>query len=437
MASTHSVEALAEEIGRLLSVFDKWSAEIDSDIAGATTRYNQGCYTTPRAATLLHLLSDVKERTMTFEVLEEVLDELALLRTDIASSSLPGLSTCVLDALHGALTFTARLDASSSLAHDLARCFLAAASPVWADVQRWVARGMEVALSSSDTESRAQGQASHPSANTIEQIFFQRNADVEPLDAEFWSCGYTLASHTLEKEGESLVPFFLKPLADDILTAGKSVGLLRALGIDDLLPTNLASPKTLQEVILPSQARPHPFTDSRNHSLFHRKSNLQTSHNSAADIVRAALFQNQLPSLHATRPDAAHVQTSSPMLSSPSSSSPPSPDFPLSWPDSPGDALQDGEQLSRALLEPALSEALSATLSPIFAIVRKRLHEALTAPFWEGGCDLMAHLQALQGLYLMRQGASMGQWCEAVFSRVRQACDSASVFLVIPFRSIY
>ena len=107
----------------------------------------------------------------------------------------------------------------------LMEVFVATAEPVWRMLGRWMRDGIFMSDGISNTDHI-----------TLPQEFFIESNELVLTDADFWSDGYQLRSALLKNEGgETLeervvVPAFLSPVADSILSAGKSVGLLRVLG---------------------------------------------------------------------------------------------------------------------------------------------------------------------------------------------------------------
>ncbi|TFY79426.1 hypothetical protein EWM64_g4587 [Hericium alpestre] len=65
----------------------------------------------------------------------------------------------------------------------------------------------------------------------LDDEFFVEDNELTILDPDFWTDGYALRDGSDEVNGSKCVPMFLGHIAPFILGAGKSIGLLRALGI--------------------------------------------------------------------------------------------------------------------------------------------------------------------------------------------------------------
>ena len=72
----------------------------------------------------------------------------------------------------------------------------------------------------------------------------------------------------------------------------------------------------------------------------------------------------------------------------------------------------------------ASSESLSQVVYDELLPYAEQAHEALTRVLIDD-CDLWAHLNAIEDLYLMRRGDAMSHFVDILFTRVR-ACFSNS-----------
>lgn len=105
----------------------------------------------------------------------------------------------------------------------LLQIFLKTAEPTWQMLGRWLKDGTFM--------SEIKGVASDHAALPTE--FFIESNDIPFIDPDFWVEGYCLRTEPLDESistRNARVPAFLRPLADNILSAGKSIGLLRILG---------------------------------------------------------------------------------------------------------------------------------------------------------------------------------------------------------------
>lgn len=106
----------------------------------------------------------------------------------------------------------------------LSQVFTRAAEPLWQMLGRWLKDGILVP-SNYDTSK----------TNLLPQEFFIEYNELQLSDPDFWTDGFSLRSHIIHDSALSddyEVPLFLKPLAEAILGAGKSIGFLRFLGHD-------------------------------------------------------------------------------------------------------------------------------------------------------------------------------------------------------------
>lgn len=111
----------------------------------------------------------------------------------------------------------------------LMQVFVHAAEPMWHMLCQWLTKGIFW------TE-RGAGTAA---TFSLQEEFFIEQNDLPLADPDFWTDGYNLRStNLLQGQGSlevvetSSVPVFLKPIANAILSAGKSIGLLQVLGHD-------------------------------------------------------------------------------------------------------------------------------------------------------------------------------------------------------------
>ncbi|KAA1466546.1 hypothetical protein DENSPDRAFT_925940 [Dentipellis sp. KUC8613] len=101
-------------------------------------------------------------------------------------------------------------------------------------VGRWLHDGMPVLNQADQQKKTAYG--------TLDEEFFIEDNELLILDPDFWTEGYVLRDDATEQlHGSNSVPMFLVHVAVSVLGAGKSIGLLRALGIPMTLSDELAS----------------------------------------------------------------------------------------------------------------------------------------------------------------------------------------------------
>lgn len=146
------------------------------------------------------------------------------------------------------------LERGERLAADaVMRVFVRAAEPVWGMVGRWLKDGMSVENDSSP----GSGWGTHGSGELEEEFFIECNGlgigigggMGGLLDPDFWKEGFTLRDGVGPSEAEAEddfwdegatgggtrkrrgIPTFLRHIAEPVLSAGKSVGLLKVLGL--------------------------------------------------------------------------------------------------------------------------------------------------------------------------------------------------------------
>ncbi|KLO08519.1 hypothetical protein SCHPADRAFT_605654 [Schizopora paradoxa] len=101
----------------------------------------------------------------------------------------------------------------------LMEVFIATAEPVWRMSSRWLSDGIFGTTT--------------PGTSHLEDEFYIESNELSVSDRDFWSDGHVLRTATLLQAGDQddslCVPVFLRPTADSLLSAGKSMGLLRIL----------------------------------------------------------------------------------------------------------------------------------------------------------------------------------------------------------------
>lgn len=219
----------------------------------------------------------------------------------------------------------------------LMEVFIATAEPVWRMSSRWLSDGLFGTTS--------------PGMSHLENEFFIESNGLSLSDPDFWSDGYVLRTSTLLQAGNQedglCVPVFLKPTSDSILSAGKSMGLLRILDDqDDIKPEVLKS-----------------------------------------------LGTTQLPVFREFLTDALKALTDDS--------------------DSGGDSPLEAFRRDRSLTIDDFTLILRERLLPRCQVVEKTLLGVLFSE-----CQFFEHLSSIEGLFLMRKGDAMADFCEILFSQV-------------------
>lgn len=245
---SRTLEAFAEGLGEYIIDIEKWCARREEAIVQAQSGTGRQI-----VATLLSCCHDMKEKiTLTLEISQDVLrqlvkqelrkdgkthhrgdvEKLGFLRAKDFSSIHPSvLSTRLLDRLFHAIN-TQLAIGELSTASCLINIFVKTVEPLWKLVGQWMRDGVKVG-----------GSQDIDDADKNEQdleLFVQRR-DINFTDPDFWENGYTLRcegdddwedSQIVTPSRPLLVPEIFGSISVDILTAGKVVGLLRALGLE-------------------------------------------------------------------------------------------------------------------------------------------------------------------------------------------------------------
>lgn len=118
------------------------------------------------------------------------------------------------------------------------------AEPLWLNLGRWLKDGVPIDLGLEEGESK-----STPTWN-VEEMFIRINPLIDAAAPDFWEAKYTLKRIPAHAQNaEDPVPLFLTSLANDILAAGKAVGLIRAMGLYHFLESHWIQSWNTFEVI--------------------------------------------------------------------------------------------------------------------------------------------------------------------------------------------
>lgn len=231
---TRTLEAFTESLDREIRLFETWCAQKEEQLCLAQAGLGE--------VLIVSLLSLEKSVRDTFSDVFPVL--LDILRTVLRRTSraidpaaevwtlaeLPArmspslATTLLLDTLlvsiHGHISMG---DTTTSDA--LMRVFVEAAEPIWSMVGRWLRDGMPV----QDPSIR---RGLHGYAFLDDEFFIEDN-ELTLMDPDFWVEGFVVRG-TSDEEDTTLreaLPTFLVHIASPVLSAGKAIGLLRALDV--------------------------------------------------------------------------------------------------------------------------------------------------------------------------------------------------------------
>ncbi|TFK55410.1 hypothetical protein OE88DRAFT_1764883 [Heliocybe sulcata] len=244
--SLRALEAFAEALESEIRVFEAWCAAREEDMVRAQSGIGEEI-----VVSLLSLEKRLRDEFgKTYEVLLDVSRtamrratsrSATAARTEVEDedevwflSELPHkqprvvVAAFLLDNLFDAAsTYTGMGD--TLVPQSLLRAFARTAEPMWGMVRRWIEGGR--------------------SGEPLEEEFFVDDNELRLGDPDFWSEGYTLRD-----EGRRSVPVFLQRVQDLVLSAGKSVELLRAMGLDVDSSTEGGSGWRRFEMLLASEA---------------------------------------------------------------------------------------------------------------------------------------------------------------------------------------
>ncbi|THH11716.1 hypothetical protein EW145_g475 [Phellinidium pouzarii] len=222
---SRTVEAFAEALELQIIQFEAWIAQREEMILRAHLQRGKST-----VVSLLSLKKGIRD-----EFSDLFVELLSILRSSFPGSAWLNRARILTHVRSSPSSFSSRLldtffDAIQSRqsfgdaisASVLMRIFLQTAEPVWRMLGRWLSDGIfmpEARISTSDHVS-------------LPAEFFIESNELSLTDPNFWKDGYGLRSQTLNESisvRHSGVPAFLRALAESLLSAGKSIGLLRIL----------------------------------------------------------------------------------------------------------------------------------------------------------------------------------------------------------------
>jgi len=239
-ATTHcrTLEALAESLDEFVCGVERWCAEREEEIFKAQRGHGKQL-----VISLLSFESSLRQRMAgVLEVVGAVLREIirkaapAPLIPNDGSSPIHAndftlcdpsiLSTLILDGLFAAIREQLSMGetATSQL---LLGIFIHTTQPVWSSIGRWLRDGMDA----------VEDEGIYGALKQDRELFIEK-CEVPLGSPDFWDEGYRLrrvaedADHRTPAQEQYAVPVVFQVIAQDVLAAGKAVGLLRAMGMD-------------------------------------------------------------------------------------------------------------------------------------------------------------------------------------------------------------
>lgn len=411
-STSRVLQAFGAAIGSHLHDFDAWCAAKEEALCRA-----RGGHSAPLIVSLLSLDHETQGRVgCMFEILHHVLHTLQSFRPphtvavevpsfDFTSLAPSIVSVTVLDTLLSSVQLAGSARGDHQAAKALMDIFTRSVEPLWASVGLWLKLGMNL----NDNTVR-----DHVPLSTVgpDAEFFLRRGDVPLGSADFWLRGYTIRRHRLSgalaeeddddadnaSGGDSTrvhtVPEFLRLVAPDILAAGKSVGLLRALQVDDF------------------------FGD-----LFGDEYEWMGDWPSFRSLIRS---DNAVSASPSPRSASSPLSKGTSALGSSNASdngneSPWSPSSSLP-PDAPSHRPLHSST-DPLLSVDALASLIQERVKPWCLLANSRLNRVLVVD-----CELWRHLGCMEDLFFMRRGDALTHFCDMIFERVRRLQSLSSHF---------
>lgn len=423
LTRTPAVEAFAEQLQALLENLCSQFSELDADIAAGSTLAHPAVIRTNRYTTLTQLINFSYSKAASVLLLARLLKDMGFISghggdTDVSLIPRGSSDRALIDGLQALLAFVHQQD---ELAHgdmiltDLSTCLLAACRPAWRSVCHLLQRGLSFAI-----------HRDHDLLfdDRLVQHMIRHDASISTSDSAFWTSGYVVNQPSID-EVDNMVnpgyssPAFLQSIMQDVLTTAKGVGLLRSLGVDALggvqPDPNLGHVLGLRTTIAQTSLNPLQ-------SLVERGADDPINTEAEAgheEIVAALCFTPEVATENLRRLLFARGTQLAEQTETKTYVEDVLPQTPISRPDTEPlwdvSITRNHRHLSHRLLEPLLGRLLQEHLSPISALVRKRVTEVLLSPVTEGGYALQSHVQACHGLFFMRRGAEMASWLESLF----------------------
>lgn len=258
--NSRTLEAFAEAVDFEVRRFDAWCSAREEDICRA-----QGPSVTaeqPLVVSLLSLEKSVRDEFgTTFDTLKSILQDVTQTAstsriyqvhfakssvtessvvpiwdlTEVQSNVPPAvITTHLLNALLHAVR-EQDLMGEATISATLMRVFSKSAEPVWSMIGAWIKDGMPIhGFSTPGVPVVPEGGGGDNQRGTDDEFFIEDN-EMPLLDPDFWAKGCTLRN---DGSGVSqALPVFVEHVAQDVLSTGKVIGLLRAIG-GDLQPEN-------------------------------------------------------------------------------------------------------------------------------------------------------------------------------------------------------
>jgi gamma-tubulin complex component 5 len=251
--NSRTLEAFAEAVDFEVRKFDAWCSAREEEICHA--QGPPALAKGPLVVSLLSLEKSVRDEFGTaFDALKKMLEDVTqkaftsrsyhFAKSSVADhpvvpiwdlsevqNNVPPMviTTHLLNALLGAVR-EQDLIGEIAVSEALMRVFSKSAEPVWSMIGGWIRDGMPIHDLSTLLAPAVHGNDGGKGAGGTDDEFFIEDNEMPLLDPDSWTEGCTL-----RKDGNGVshvLPVFVQHVAQDVLSIGKAVGLLRALGGD-------------------------------------------------------------------------------------------------------------------------------------------------------------------------------------------------------------
>lgn len=250
--NSRTLEAFADAVDFEVRRFDSWCSAREEEICRAQEPFPRT--EEPLVVSLLSLEKDVRDEFgTTFDTMKQILEDVTRKasnsrRPHLATSSIAVVALPIWDLtevqnnvppvvitthLLNALLHAVReqdLMGEVTVSATLMRVFSKSAEPVWSMIGAWIKDGMPIHDRPTPVVPAVSDGSGEGGSGVIDDEFFIEDNEIPLLDPDSWMEGCILRG---DGSGASQVlPVFVEHVAQDVLSAGKAVGLLRALGGD-------------------------------------------------------------------------------------------------------------------------------------------------------------------------------------------------------------
>ncbi|KAG6856046.1 hypothetical protein H0H87_008150 [Tephrocybe sp. NHM501043] len=252
--NTRTKEAFADAVDQEVRALDKWCAAREEAMCrawgGATSEPFSSSSSLEAAENLVisllgteKALHDIFQRTfeVLFDVVQSVYPETDTSAPSTSNRVRRSAATTSADLLdHLFATVQAHMERREDITVSaLLRVFVRSAEPIWGMMGKWLRDGMGLGMSI--------GSGDASGIWELDEEFFIESSGlgvglvgIGLLDPEYWKEGYILREGVVAFDGDGedakerrqkTIPQFLEHVAIPVLSAGKAIGLLRALGV--------------------------------------------------------------------------------------------------------------------------------------------------------------------------------------------------------------